>query len=809
MKTITRPLAWASACALAAQAATPAHAEQVETGQGASADQGAGGGAALDEIIVTARKRNESILKVPVIATAITQEKLANYAIANLDGIAAQVTGLQVGAGSGNNGVQLSLRGVGTGVTNPGVEQSVSLNIDGVQMTSGNAFKMGMFDLAQVEVLKGPQSLFFGKNSPGGVISLRTADPTDRFELIGRLGYEFEADETLAELIASGPLSPQLGLRLAGSFLDSKGFFRNEAVGVTELGGVTPRSRRFAPSEEYMLRGTLRWQPSDRFDARIKLSYAHSRLEGNSGQLISCPDGTASVSGRPFIASDDCKADRVVRTVDMDPAKFPAIRNGGRAVTEYDQILGSVEANYKIADDITLTSLTGLYSIDQVSIFNGANTGTAGPAIGVNGDFDRRDLTQELRLASDFRDSPLNFMVGAFFQDGAIKHDFDLPANAAYQFPVLFGAASHKVDIQSASAFGQLLWKALPQLEISAGLRWTHEKRRHTAFDTITGAKVPIALKRPEISSNNASPEVSITYTPSDDLTLFASYKQGFKSGSFNVTGTPAKGDDTSFGDEKVKGVEAGLKTRLFDRSLNVNLGAYYYRYSDLQVGANVSDPTTGSFGVRTLNAASANVYGIDFDVRYRPAAIEDLTLEASANWNRARYRKFDSAPCWGGQLKSEGCDLFVNSTTGRGNGQDLSGRELLRAPEWTATAGFDYSMPLMDGWRLELGSSLRYSSSYYTNFLLRDDMIQDGYFKLNARIAVKSEEDRWELALIGNNLNNEKICGNSANANYQNGLFFGGVLTGGDTRGPAGIDELSCLIERGREVRLRLSVKL
>jgi len=757
-----------------------------------------------DDIIVTARKRDESILRVPVIATAITQEKLTNYAVNSMDSIANEVSGLQIGEGGGNNGKQVSLRGVGAGVTNPGIEQSVSLNIDGVQMTSGNAFKLGMFDLAQVEVLKGPQSLFFGKNSPGGVISLRTADPGADLQVIARASYEFEAREKRIEAIVSGPVSDTLGLRLASSYADSDGYFYNRAIADARFGALQPSSR-FGGSEDFIIRGTALWKPSSRFRARLKVNYNHSDSPANSAQAISCPDGTGAPSGVPFITQSDCKADRTIYAVDMDPTSFPLIGNGGRTQTKYDQGFGSLELNYDIGN-ITLTSVSGYYEIDQTAVFSGSTTSPAGPAFGVNGWFDRNDFTQEVRLTSDFRDKPINFMVGAFYQDGKIGHRFQLPGNAAYKFPANLNSASHQVDVEAISAFGQLIYRPSQFLELAGGARWTQEKRQHKVFNTISGTPVPIALGVPKLKSDNLSPEFTITWTPNDDLTLFASYKQGFKSGSFNVTGTPPAGSDNSFGDEKVKGGEIGVKTRLADRSVMLNVAAYYYRYDDLQVGASATDIATGSFGVRTLNAASAKLYGIDAELRYFPRQIEGLSLNASANWNHARYIEFANAQCWGGQTIAEGCNL--NPNNGVFTAQDLSGRELLRAPEWSMTAGMDYESSLKGDWILGLGWSLRYSSSYYTNFLLRDDMVQNAYAKLNARVSLKQDAGPWGISLIGNNLTDKTICGSSTDQNSANGIFFGGVVTGTSTRGSAGVNELNCRLERGREVIVRVSVE-
>ena len=145
------------------------------------------------EIIVTARKRQESILKVPVVLTAVTGEQLTSTQVTSVTDLPRLVPGLVIAGNILSIGPQVTIRGVGTSSFDPGVDQSVSLNIDGLSLGQGLAFGSAMFDVGQVEVLKGPQALFYGKSSPGGVISLRTADPTDKFEVIASAGYEIEA----------------------------------------------------------------------------------------------------------------------------------------------------------------------------------------------------------------------------------------------------------------------------------------------------------------------------------------------------------------------------------------------------------------------------------------------------------------------------------------------------------------------------------------------------------------------------------------------------------------------------------------
>src|SRR5579862_589562 len=198
----------------------------------------------LQEIIVTARKREESILNVPVIETAVPQARIEGMQTVEMTDLANIVPGLAFGRNLLSIGTQVSLRGIGSSSYDQGVDSSVALYVDGMAPGTGLAFESGMFDLGQIEVLKGPQALFYGKSTPGGVISLRSADPTDNFEVSARTAYEFEALTNRQEAIISGPVTDSLKLRLAAIYQDSEGYFCSRAVATPGLGGVTPTNNR-------------------------------------------------------------------------------------------------------------------------------------------------------------------------------------------------------------------------------------------------------------------------------------------------------------------------------------------------------------------------------------------------------------------------------------------------------------------------------------------------------------------------------------------------------------------------------------
>jgi outer membrane receptor protein involved in Fe transport len=781
-------------------------------------------GGGLEEVLVTARKRQESILTVPVVEAVVSRETLEQYQVSDLTDLGTLAPGLLLGLSSLEVGTQISVRGVGTTSLDPGIDQSISLNLDGLQVTQGSAYSVGVFDMEQVEILKGPQALFFGKNNPGGVVAIRTADPGDQFEIIGRVGREFEGDEWLGEAIISGPVSDTLGLRLATRYSHFGGFFENTAVANSALGAAQP-PEDFGKSRSLFVRGTAVFEPTEQFSARLKLNYTRDRQDGGAGyQLVSCPDGLDNYAGIPFYSpNEDCRRNRQLNIVDMDPAAYGWLKNDGKAFTNITQKFGTLELNYDFVPELTLTSVTGYYDLETDVLQNGTLAGNTGPALVADKLFKRQEATQELRLTSDFS-GPLNFTLGGFYQDGEITNDIELAGNTILGLPPRLAVGTHDVDIESYSIFGQLRYRPVPVIELAAGARWTHEERTDRPetvdlFGLMTGTPGAVVFPDlPKLSSSNWSPEFTITYLPTEHLTFFGSFKQGYKSGSYNLIVPTNPGEDNSFGDEKVRGGEIGTKARLAERQIFTNLAFYYYKYKGLQVGVNET-AANGLPVIRTVNAGSAKVYGVDFDLVYAPAAVSGLNVRAAVSWNKARFTKFVDAPCYGGQTIAEGCNLVPNLSgapnsfdpdTGEPlfTATDLSGVPLTRAPKWQANLGFDYDIPLANNRTVNVGMNGQYSSKYLTNLGDRDDFYQDDFFKLNASVALSGANDAWEVALIGNNVTNKLTTGACTNLNYPGGQVIPGSITGGVAKGPAGSDELVCTIDRGREVWLRLTVK-
>ena len=360
----------------------------------------------LDEIIVTAEKRQQSFLDVPITENVVTGAQLQTFQVQNLTDMATQVPGLKLSTATNSVGTQVTLRGVGTNTLDAGIDQSVALYLDGQQITQGLAYASAMFDTSQVEVLKGPQALFYGKNSPGGVISIRSNDPTDQYEANFSYGREFEANENEAQVILSGPIwGDTLMARVAGQFTDQDGWLNLVGHGDPALGGMTPPDSSGPHDNNYILRGTLLFKPSSEFDARLKTTFVRDHSwESGEETNISCPGGTGvGLAGVPFLTGGPCQRSYDLYQPDLNPAAFPGLWFGGIPTQEVDQTYGTLELNYRPSSVITLTSDTGYYdSAFKGTLASPFGNGPAGSGIGLDNGYGYREWSEEARINSDF-----------------------------------------------------------------------------------------------------------------------------------------------------------------------------------------------------------------------------------------------------------------------------------------------------------------------------------------------------------------------------------------------------------------------
>lgn len=727
------------------------------------------------DIVVTARRRNETSISVPVVVTGISKSEIDRRHLTRVEELNAVIPQLQIGQGSIQGG-SIVLRGIGANANTTTADQGVTFNIDGAQVARSSVRRIGQMDLAQIEVLKGPQGLFFGKNSPGGVISMRTADPTGKFEAKLSTLYEFIGREAQIDGFVSGPVTDTLGVRVAFLASHMSGWEKN-IYPASEPFGVS-RSR-LPHDREVAGRLTLKFDPSEIFDARFKLNYGKLKSAGNPStrQYIYCPRGIPQLALGARAAAETCKADDKVSYTGFGPNFQGLGLNDGDPVLDQQQLLSSLELNYRPSETLTFTSLTSIYKakIDWVSPY----LSTSDVSRVIVGDYhiDLRELSQELRLASSFQ-GPVNFLVGVYLQDSKFLYDFQDVRNPSNPFKI--SGADLNLGGAHASVFGQIRVNPVESVEISGGGRYSWEKKK-VSFRNV--ANIPLPAD-PDHTWKNFSPELSVAWRPTTKLTVFANYKRGFLSGGYTPSGVP-------YEQQVTKGGEAGVKALLFGNRLRANFSAYHYVTTGLQV--TYLDGT--QFAI--ANAGKGTVKGIEADLNWQ-TGVEGLTLRGALGYNSARYNIYN-AGCYPGQSIAAGCNFGLRPT-GAYSLQDLRGRPFNNAPDWSGNAGINYESDLDGGWRLGLSTDASYSSSYYTESNLAPSSRLGGFWMLDANIRLKSGDGHWEAALLGRNLTDQHP--------YQlsNSVLFTGGPSG--TSGPTFDADRYAIVNRGRQVSLQLTYR-
>lgn len=776
-----------------------------------AAAQEAPAATAIADVVVQARRRDERLIDVPVAITAIGGEALDDYSVSRVSDLATLVPSLVTGKAASGSSASIFLRGVGSTALSAGFDQSVSFVIDGLPMSRGREISLPQFDIQNVEVLKGPQALFYGKNTTGGLINVNSNNPTSTFEAGAKAGYGFEAKEMYGEAYVSGPISDTLRGRLAVRLADSEGAFTNTAADTYPA--MVPGqddwhrpSERRGGSQSRAGRLTLDWDPTAQLTVRLKAGMTSVDDSGPTDIIERlCAAGRttpASANGLPPSPNADCKingrSDSSALPGNVASANYRYARDG-EPYAEFGSEYAVVTANWE-GSKFNIESITGYYHFDQYDLNN--VSGEAYPASFTQfADFTQ--YSQELRFETKF-DGPINFSAGGFWAQGDFVFNTDgyiipLPFDPVTQSYVTF-RRDNGFKSESFSVFAQASWAMGEQWELSGGGRFSKETRdsyqRSLAPHSMMAAAFPGGIELvDDYEDDNFSPEVTLRYKPSRDTTIYAAYKQGFKAGGFNISQalTPdASVEMGRFGAETAEGFETGLRTLAFDRRLSLGVTAYHYTYDDLQV--QFYDPQTNS--LTAGNAGKLRTMGVEADFNYRVASVEGLAIRGAVAWNDAEYQDY-IGQCFPGQTIAEGCDQLESG--GVFNGQNYEGLTPPKAPELAARLGATFDrIVTASGIALRWNGDLSYTSEYYFTDALRPDGIQDAFAKVDTSISLVAPDERWTVSLIGRNLTNELVVTAANDIPFTGGI---GTGTGAGVRA-----DMSAFVDNHREVFLEFA---
>ena len=706
--------------------------------------------AQIEEIIVTAQKREQNVQDVSISITAFTGDTLRALGVAQPRDLAQFTPGLTVNATSSYEGDSVfTIRGVGMNDVTSKQNPAVMIYLDEIALPSHVMLGFQVFDVDRVEVLKGPQGTLYGRNTTGGAIKVVPRKPTDEFDLQARFDYA-KYDRTEFELGIGGPLSDTLSARVATNInVSQDGWQTLVAIPEVPFGpGVGPDNGEI---DRKAFRGSLLFEPTENFDILVTGDYSKDESEvlgfKHAGNLFA--DGSPGFCsfGNPEIG---------VRN-DVECASFAQIRDrtGGMALTPEIEVIQdpnpdvrTILAEFSSGNEIdaeswgisatvnldlgrfTATSITGYREFDR---FQPLDQGGS-PALihEIRNWEDITSFTQEIRLASDDSWGPIDWIIGGFYSndDNDFFSDTDFRDHAG--FSAFFESGSTQ-ETEGISGFAQVDWRMTQQIKLSLGTRYTDEDREFTFGGQVSGVggPPPVVEYSPEkLNIEEVGVRAALEFTPNDNLLLYASFNRGFKSGGYPASIAFAVTALLPFESEELLAYEAGFKSTLLDGNVQFNAAGYYYDWNDMQArtAADVINPVTME-EVRVIllsNAGDAEIYGVEAEFTWQPTP--ELLVYTGINAMDAEIKTGNLD----GETPTHAPDFTINGLVSYTASQGIGG--------FRPFAQFDYS----------------YTDD--SQFILPNHpgAVQNSYTLLNARIGIRSDNGRWELAGWGRNLSDK-----------------------------------------------------
>ncbi len=666
----------------------------------------------LEEVLVTARKRQENLQQVPIAISALTAKDIAEAGLVRLQDITQLVPNMSYLEPLSNKFTNITLRGISSG-GGLGNDPAVGVYIDEVYIGRDSGFNSDLLDIERVEVLKGPQGTLFGRNTTVGAINITTKRPGTELEGMVLLDVGDYNYTRMGGLI-SVPLTDNLAAKLSVVDVERDGFLDNSFGGtVNNLDYTTSR-------------GQLLWTVNERMDVLLTASYRESKGRGNAY--------ITRFQGEPLEKTYDVSI--------PDPG-----------FEDVEDSMYALHVNYDF-DNVTLTSVTSMQSLEEDYKQDSDWT----PLDDLTG-IDTRDMeswSQEFRLESN-ADARLNWVVGTYFY----HQEFDVFTQslsgsdtifAFFGLTDLIGSgllpsdispglpngvdinATSSIETDSLSFFGNATYDLTDQWSVTGGLRYSEDDKNldyEQKADPLAGAVgFSNFVLQDEQDDGELTSTLSLNWQPSENILAYASYASGYKAGGFN-NGVSTTASLVSFDAETLDAYELGLKSTLLDNTLRVNVAVFHMEYKDKQESRFVAGA-----GFQQSNAGEAVSDGFEVDFEWVP--LERWTVYGALGYADAEYDEY-----------------VLDANT------DYSGNKLTRAPEWTASLGVQTEWNFSD----YLQGSLRVDYAYQDDFFLQPN--NDPFFTadsqgiVNARLGISGSDDSWQVTLWGRNLTDDDNVNN------------------------------------------------
>jgi iron complex outermembrane receptor protein len=681
-----------------------------------------------NEIIVTATKRSERLKDIPASVSSIGGETLERLNVTNIWDLTAKTANVRIDTSNNAVGPRIFIRGLGTNGVNANGTTSVSLYMDEVVLASPTISGFPAFDIDRIEVLRGPQGTLWGVNTTGGLVHMVSKRPTEETSGIAKISYGSFNEKSLEAGFGGSLIDGLLAARVSGLLYDRDGHIFNKFNG-KKLGG----KRQLAGRLQFLL------TPAPGWSALLSL---HGRSQDGDSQVFI---GRGARPGDLDARGNFAPYQNRIANLNQDPDQLHQSQEGATLNIQGD--LGFA----------TLTSISG-YEKARYRSFDDDDGTPADVSRFFSNRPDVNQFTQELRLTSNNTSSPLQWILGGFYLRGEVN-------NAAqgdiYSAGGGFGAAcapNSCVDIttitqndKSVAVFAHLDYQVTDRFKLSGGLRYTKDKKQINLLDQYYTANpsdplnpanaIPGTLNNYQapVNKNDSWGKVTFDaaahYEATPDVSLYARFARGFRSGNFNG-GVTGGGPVDTVAPETLNAYEAGVKSNLFGGKVLFNLTGYHYDYQNIQTFL-----VTDAAVLQLTNAGDGRVNGFETEIEAR--LIKGLKLSANLGYADTKYTTSFLAPIPGPPATD-----FLN----------VQGNSFQRAPKWTLRLDGEYTFDLGSNGNMYLFNGWSYQSTIYMNPINNDvsqgvGLTVPSYWLGDARVGYRTVDDRFDISLWARNI--------------------------------------------------------
>lgn len=718
----------------------------VSAAPAASNDEQSSGG--LDEIVVTAERREASLQRTALAVSAVTGDDLVASGVSESTGLSKLVPALQVQP-TGGSGTSFYLRGVGTQSGNSFAENAVAFNFNGVYVARPTAPAGTFYDLQRVEVVKGPQGTLYGRNATGGAVNVLPARPK-LAELSGNMTLEYgNYDNKRGSGALNVPLGQKAALRFAAQIVDRDGYLSD--------GYDDEKGKAF--------RASLLLEPSSDWSMLLVADYFDQNGKGPGNVLIptatfAAPDPSDRVGGSDPIAQAAAAA--AARTLPGNPACGGLGNLVNSGCVRLPQGNGFLDNTFW-GVSATIEGGMGFGTLTILPAYRRTDTNFRTYLPGFLGEIQdtSEQMSLEVRIASN-ADQPLRYVLGGFLysEDQAAENYFAQGDLSTQRF-------TPNLKTESKAVFGQFTYDLTDTFRLVAGGRYTKEDK--SQFTRSASGGRPGVINPPlsdpfsgALSFEKFTWKAGVEWDPGLASLVYANVATGFKTGGFFVANPP----ENTFAPEKLTAYTFGTKNRFFGNKLQVNLEAFYWDYTDQQVtfvgGIRTANGTFANGGV-TVNAGKSRIYGAELELAYQ--VFNSGRFTANVQYLNGRYNSLQTAVFSGpGNPVPTGCTVLASrlANPGVNNARffdtDCSGKPTVQSPNWVANLGYEHTFDLGGDMELVATARTNISSSYFLNVNFIPTEQQGSFMTSDLLLTLNGPDNRWFLSAFVNNVENETI---------------------------------------------------